>query len=196
MGRFAWQDERSDWKELWRHIALALGGALLVLHVVGGLVPGGKEDWSMVTLIIVLLAVAGLGAIVRMSIRAKSQMVNEYFQYAVGAYAIFNDEDAKTAAIAAAKVVDRHFRNVMIMYVSGRISDFARSKENESESVIRRMSEVERAISVKEWNVGDGWDEKERLKKCNPEYLNALNTADPNIFVHKYPNLLDSWLGS
>ena len=149
---------------------------------------------SVVDTLTIVLLMAGFGVIVMGRIRGKSLMTHDYFKYAVGAYAMFNDEDAKIAAIAAAKVVDRHFRESMIMYISAEISDFTRSKEPESESVISRMSEVKREISVKDWTAEDGRHEKERLKKCNPEYLNALNEADASVFLHKYPNLLDSWI--
>lgn len=149
----------------------------------------------MDSLTIVLILVAGLGTIIliRRIIRMyrHSQRINDYFRWAFAAYALLNDGDAGEAAIAAAKVAARNQRESMMAYVSGMTRDCLENPDPELGLVIRRMSRIQREISAKDWTLEDIRNEKERLNRCNPEYLTALNNADPTIFMRKYPHLLD-----
>ena len=114
-----------------------------------------------------------------------AQQIDRYFRHALVAYAMFNDEDAKVAAIAAAKYVSRNEREPMIAFASAVISELPGA------SFIQRVQEIQREISVKDWTMRDGVSGLDRLYERNPEYHQALKKADPEFFVRKYPLLFD-----
>ncbi len=148
----------------------------------------------MDSLIIVILVVAALGLamlIIIKRMKRHADRVNDYFVNAVLAYAFFGDEDAKVAAVAAGKVADTVQRNSMVVALRRGVPEMTSdvSKHPELETVIRKVSEIEAEISAKDWTIQDIVHEKQRLHESNPEYLKALNKADPNVFVRKYGDL-------
>ena len=150
-------------------------------------------DTSIVVWIIDLIVVVALllaGGIIRKRMLTHADRVNDYFMYALIAYTRFNDEDAKVAAIAAGKVAGRKQRNSMVVGLRAYASELAKTVEHpELEPVMHKGSEIATEMSAQDWAVRDVAHEKQRLHERNPEYLKALNKADPNVFVRKYGDL-------
>ena len=124
-----------------------------------------------------------------------AERINDYFANAVRAYAFKEDESARCAAFAAAKVASKKQRDSMALYLSSMKSDFNYSDQTDkyhSETIAiisRRLVDLKRDIETKDWDLDDIREEKERLSKIDPEYLDSLNRADPTIFIRKYPEL-------
>lgn len=148
----------------------------------------------MDTLIILLILVVGVVAIVLTRTLRHSRRINGYFVNAVKAYVWLDEEDAKVAALAASKVVAGKQRDSMLNYLKALTSDFKMllPANPEFEPFINRLSELQAEIGTKDWTVKDVIDEKQRLGDCNPAYLKALEKADADVFVRKYPGLFSA----
>lgn len=120
--------------------------------------------------------------------------INNYFANAITVYALKNHEDAKKAAFAAAKVVASIQRKSMISYLEGMASDIIQivPSKLEAELIAVRLRALRIEIELKDWTIDDIREEKERLSEINPEYLDALNKADPDVFVRKHPDLFSN----
>lgn len=124
-----------------------------------------------------------------------AKRINDYFANAVKVYVFLDKKDARIAALAAGKVAASVQRSSMIDYLEGLASDLGTQlpellkKMPETEMVINRIKDLKEHIEEKDWTIKDIIDEKQRLQKVNPEYLNALEKADSDIFVHKYSDL-------
>ena len=114
----------------------------------------------------------------------REKQFHTYFRYAVVAYMAFDDEEAKLAAIVAAKKADHKMRESMMACVSAGIAEFTAD-----DLIKKRMQEIQEAISAKDWRILDAVSETNRPYKRNPGYGKALNKEDPSVFVHKYPSL-------
>jgi len=143
----------------------------------------------LIAILVVLIAA------VLVWMKSQSKSINDYFCNAVKVYAFTGSQDARIAALAAAKVAAGAQRNSMLAYLRGMASDFKQMSESESEfkpftdQFFEAAAELEKEISVKDWTISDIRVQKEELGKANPDYLNALNKGDASVFVRKFPHL-------
>lgn len=141
--------------------------------------------------IIIVIAVILVCIIAAVLIWAKRQAsgVNDYFCNAVKVWIFMIKEDAKIAAIAAAKVAGEKQRESMIAYLFGMASELERDFPDDP--VMRRHSgrllSLKKEIEAHNWTTVDAAKEKDKLADINADYLTALNKADANIFVRQYP---------
>ena len=148
-------------------------------------------------LIGLLAAIVALIVVVLVRMKSHSKRINDYFCNAVRVYAFTNSPDAKIAAVAAAKVAAGVQRNSMLAYLRGMASDLREMGESDSDlkpladQFVETAAELEKEISVKDWTIRDIRVQKEELRKANPDYLNALNRADPSVFARKFPRLFN-----
>lgn len=149
----------------------------------------------MKILLILLILGAGFVVIFLRRMLRHSLRINDYFANAIRVYGILGEEDAKVAALAAAKVAAGKQRDSMLAYLAGLASDFGQisPENNELRSqwklAIGRLSELKKEIGARDWTTSDMIQEKQRLQNLNPEYLKALERADPNVFTRKYPRI-------
>jgi hypothetical protein len=74
-------------------------------------------------------------------------------------------------------------------------SDLKQMSESEPEfrpltdQFVEAEAQLEEDIFLKDWTISDIREQKEELGKANPDYLNALNKADPSVFARKLPHL-------
>ena len=120
-----------------------------------------------------------------------SKRINDYFANAVRVYALTGDEHTRCAALNAAKVATRKQRSRMIAYLLAMAFDIEHAMGDDSgaELPIQRLLTLKKDIEVKDWNLTDAAREKDRLSELEPEYLEALNRADPSVFELKHPEL-------
>ena len=127
--------------------------------------------------------------------RSNKKRINAYFCNAVRLYALTSEEDARIAIITAATVVTKKQRGSMVNYLQSMASDIKNMKEIDSklkphtDKFVESSIELAEEISSKEWTASDTVKQKEELGNINPEYLAALEKADPNIFAKKHPQL-------
>lgn len=58
-----------------------------------------------------------------------------------------------------------------------------------AELPIQRLLTLKKDIEAKNWSLADAARERDRLSELEPEYLEALNRADPSVFERKHPEL-------
>jgi hypothetical protein len=127
--------------------------------------------------------------------KSQPKSINDYFCNAAKVYAFTGSQDARIAALAAAKVAAGTQRNSMLAYLRGMASDLKQMSESESEfkpfadQFFEAAAELEKEISEKDWTISDIRVQKEELGKANPDYLNALNKGDASVFVRRFPHL-------
>lgn len=149
------------------------------------------QGTAMNILIVLLILLASILAIVSMRMFRHAGKINDYFANAVTVYVWIDKEDAKIAALAASKVAGSKQRNSMLKYLEGLNSDMTKlfPTSPQLKPFTEKLSELQMEIGAKDWTTKDIIQEKQRLKNYNPEYLNALEKADANIFIRKYPDL-------
>lgn len=128
--------------------------------------------------------------------KPRAKKLNDYFCTAVRVYALTNEEDARIAIITAAKVAPKRQRSSMINYLQSMASDITKMAEKDpnikpiTEKFVKSSIELAEEISSKDWTQSDITKQKEELGKINPDYLEALDKADPKVFAQKHPNLI------
>ena len=141
-------------------------------------------------IVIAIVIVCITAVVVLIWAKRQASGVNDYFCNAVKVWIFMIKEDAKIAAIAAAKVAGEKQRESMFNYLSGMASDLERDFPDDP--VMRRHSgrllSLKKEIEAHNWTTMDAAKEKDRLANINPDYLTALNKADANIFVRRYPD--------
>jgi len=144
---------------------------------------------GLISVLVVLIAV------VLLWMKSQSKRINDYFCNAVKVYAFTGSQDARIAAVTAAKVTAGKQRNSMLAYLRGMASDLKQMSESEPEfkpivdQFVEAAIELEKEISLNDWTINDIREQKEELGKANPDYLNALNKGDPTVFAKKLPHL-------
>jgi hypothetical protein len=112
-----------------------------------------------------------------------------YFEWAVTAWLLLKDEAGLIAALAAAKTFNSTDRQIIITVLDNLHTEWSRQdSENLFQETIKSLGDLKDIIMAKDWSVEDGVAERERLKKVNPEYAEALTNGDPQVFSRKYPN--------
>lgn len=126
-----------------------------------------------------------------------SKRMNDFFANAVRVYYFLGNEEAKLAALTAAKVAAGTQRKSMLDYLEGLSIDFenygkSQNELGEAEVFIKRLSKLKYEIAAKDWTTSDIVSSKQILGQQNGNYLRALEKADPNVFVEIYPDLFKS----
>ena len=149
---------------------------------------------SIVAIISVLIVITAL-IILRM--KRHANRINDYFVDAVTVWVFLNKEDAKAAALTAAKVAAGMQRNSMVTYLYGMATDIDKIKtpDVDEKIFIDKLTNLAKEIGVRDWTIKDSIEEKQRLFECNPKYLEALEKADPSIFSKEYPDLFKKLKG-
>ncbi len=112
-----------------------------------------------------------------------------YFEWAVTAWLLLKDEAGLIAALAAAKTFNATDRQIIVTILDNLHAEWSRQdSDNLFKEIIKSLEDLKDIITAKDWTVEDGMAERERLKKVNPEYAEALNNGDPQVFSRKYPN--------
>ncbi len=146
-------------------------------------------------LVVVISVLVVLIAAVLLRMKSQAKRINDYFCNAIRVYAFTGGQDARIAAVAAAKVAAAAQRNSMVTYLRGMVLDLKQMSESEPEfrsladQFVEAAAQLEKDISVKDWAISDIREQKEELGKANPDYLNALNKGDPTVFTKKLPHL-------
>ncbi|MBA3071352.1 MAG: hypothetical protein FP829_04195 [Nitrospirae bacterium] len=146
-------------------------------------------------LVVAISILVVLIAAVLLRMKSQAKRINGYFRNAVRVYVFTGDQDARIAAVAAAKVAAAVQRKSMVAYLHDMSSDLKKKSESEPEfkiladKFIEAASQLEKDISLKDWTISDIREQKEKLGQLNPEYLNALNKADPSVFARKLSHL-------
>lgn len=117
--------------------------------------------------------------------------INDYFLNAVRVYAFIGDEPARCAALTAAKVAARKQRSWIVAYLLSMASDIKTFVQDDPAGnlIVQRLLSLKEDVEAKDWNVIDAEKEKNKLSRFDPEYLSALNSADPSVFERKHPQL-------
>lgn len=141
-------------------------------------------------IIVIAIVLVCIVSVVLIWAKRQASGINDYFCNAVKVWIFMIKEDAKIAAIAAAKVAAEKQRESMLNYLSGMASDLDRDFPDDPimRRHSRRLLSLKEEIAAKNWTTMDAAEEKDRLSKINPDYLKALNKADANIFVRQYPD--------
>ena len=127
--------------------------------------------------------------------KSKAKRINDYFVNAVRIYALTEEEDARIAILTAAKAAAKKQRNSMAKYLQSMASDMEKVSKDKPEvkshvdEFIKSSTELVEEISSREWTESDISNQKKELESINPQYLAALEKADPSIFAQKHPQL-------
>ena len=112
-----------------------------------------------------------------------------YFEWAVTAWLLLKDEAGLIAALAAGKTFNSTDRQIIVTILDNLHTEWSRQdSDNLFKETIKSLQDLKDIITEKDWTVEDGSAERERLKKVNPEYAEALNNGDPQVFSRKYPD--------
>ena len=127
--------------------------------------------------------------------KSKAKKINDYFCNAVRIYALTEEEDARIAILTAAKVAAKKQRDSMVRYLQSMASDMEKVSKEKTEitshvdKFIKSSTDLVKEISSREWSISDIINQKKELGNINPQYLIALEKADPTIFAQKHPEL-------
>ena len=127
--------------------------------------------------------------------RTKAKRTNDYFCNAVRVYALTEEEDARVAILTAAKAAAKKQRHSMVKYLQSMASDMEKVSKEKTEikshidAFIKSSRDLVEEISLQEWSISDIINQKKELENINPQYLIALEKADPTIFAQKHPEL-------
>jgi hypothetical protein len=79
----------------------------------------------------------------------------------------------------------------MVKYLSEMATDIQKGFPDRSAAspIAKRLLSLKEDIEQRDWSIEDIMEEKKRLFQANPEYLMALDQADPNVFSRKHPEL-------
>ena len=125
--------------------------------------------------------------------KSHEKRINAYFSKAVRLYALTSEEDARIAIVTAAMVATKKQRGSMIKYLQSMASDIQNMSEIDlkvkphTDKFVESSIELAEEISSSEWTPSDVITQKEALGNINPDYLVALDKADPAIFAKKHP---------
>ncbi len=119
----------------------------------------------------------------------RSRKIHEFFTNAIRVYTLRGEEDARCAALAAAKRATPRQRNLMVKELSKMASSLLRTYHHGD----HRKTLADRLFPlidiIKSNGSGATGEDEEKLSKLNREYLSCLHELDSTIFYRKYPEL-------
>jgi hypothetical protein len=110
----------------------------------------------------------------------------DYFSDAVRIYAFKAEEDARWAAVVAAKIAGKKQRKFMTGHLAQMTSNVLKNYPNKP----ARKTLADRIVSLREEiesSNGNPREAEEKLLKLNEEYLDSLRHGDSSIFRRKHP---------
>ena len=118
-----------------------------------------------------------------------SKGVMDYFSDAVRIYAFKTEEDARWAAVVAAKVAGKKQRKFMIDHLAQMTSNVLKNYPNKParKTLAERIASLREEIESRNGNPRDAREAEEKLLKLNEEYLYSLRHGDSSIFRRKHP---------
>jgi hypothetical protein len=118
-----------------------------------------------------------------------SKGVTDYFSDAVRIYAFKAEEDARWAAVVAAKVAGKKQRKFMIDHLAQMASNVLKNYPNKParKTLADRIVSLREEIESSNGNPRDAREAEERLSKLNEEYVYSLRHGDSSVFRQKYP---------
>jgi hypothetical protein len=118
-----------------------------------------------------------------------SKEITDYFSDAVRIYAFKGEEDARWAAVAAAKVAGKKQKKLMIDQLSHMMANVLKNYPNKlaRKSLANRLLSLQEQIESGNRNSGDVREAEEKLSGMNEEYLSSLRQADSSIFRRRHP---------
>jgi len=127
-------------------------------------------------IVTVIVALVLLGLLFLFIMSAKGGKISEYFKNAARVYLYLDKPPARLAAVTAAKVVFE-----LLFHTTREADDFK-----------KRLEGLAQEITAKNWTVQDVMGAKNELGEVNPQYLQALERSDPQVFVKEYPALFQT----
>ena len=118
-----------------------------------------------------------------------SKGVTQYFCDAVRIYVFKNEEDARCAALAAAKMAGKKQKKFMVDQLSHMISNVLKNFPNKPirKNLADRLLSLQAQIISGNGKSRDVREAEERLLKLNEEYFFSLRQADSSVFRRKHP---------
>ena len=118
-----------------------------------------------------------------------SKGVTEYFSDAVRIYAFKGEEDARWAAVAAAKAAGKKQKKLMIDQLSHMMTNVLKNYPNKParKHLADRLLSLQEQIESGNGNSRDAREAEEKLFKLNEEYFSGLRHADSSVFRRKHP---------
>ena len=118
-----------------------------------------------------------------------SNGIMDYFSDAVRIYAFKTEEDARWAAVLAAKVAGKKQRKFMIDHLAQMASNVLKNYPNKParKTLADRIVSLREEIESRNGNPRDAREVEEKLLKLNEEYLYSLRHGDSSIFRRKHP---------
>ena len=132
--------------------------------------------------------VKGMGFLRNLLFR-HSKGVMDYFSDAVRIYVFKEEEDARWAAVVAAKVAGKKQRKFMIDHLAQMASNVLKNYPNKParKSLADRIVSLREEIESSNGNPLYAREAEEKLLKLNEEYLYGLHHGDSSIFRRKHP---------
>ncbi len=121
----------------------------------------------------------------------RSRRIHEYFMNAVRVYILKGEEDAREAALAAARKATPRHRNCMAEELSKMASHVLHSypEGDRRKGLAGRVFLMIEAVRTNGSIAIEGERGKENHSELNHEYLSCLNELDPSVFYRKHPEL-------
>jgi hypothetical protein len=118
-----------------------------------------------------------------------SKGIRDYFSDALRVFAFQGDEDARWAAIVAARVAGKRQRKLMADRLSQMVSNVEKHHPDKSTRKLMadRLFSLRQEIVSRNGEVWDAREDQEKLSRLNEEYMSCLHRADPSIFRRKHP---------
>ncbi len=121
----------------------------------------------------------------------QSKRMVQYFSNAARVYVLKEEEDARCAALAAAKIARKRQRKTMLNLLSQMNANvLSRYPDKSARDLLsRRILSLINDIESRNWDPAEAHEEKDKLSRINPEYCACLDKVDPSIFTKKFPSL-------
>ena len=143
----------------------------------------------MMTWVVIVAVLAAILVWTIWSMKRHASRINDYFHNALTVYVFLGEEDAKIAALAAAKVAAGLQRQSMVTVLDHLARDLRDAPDTKFQAVSATLLELKTQIISKDWTLGDVMEEKRHLQALNPEYMIALEKADARVFSRRHPSL-------
>lgn len=121
-----------------------------------------------------------------------SEKINHYFFNVANIYIATGKEDARLASLASAKVAAKEQREFLANYLKNNLDDLAKickldlPKASYYEVCYARTESLIDEIDSEDWSVIDATKAKTELYKENKNYLQSLESPDPEFFIKEY----------
>ena len=115
--------------------------------------------------------------------------IHRYYLAALSACLVYDDENARLAALTAAKVAAGAQRQSMIAALERSVSVLVAEAGMQRDVLLERGRHFEAEIGDREWPLKEVTRAKVELTRTDPDYARGLERADPTVFVRRYPDM-------